>query len=205
MASPRQQPASIKSKASYHHGDLRSQLIKAARQLVINDGADQFKLSAACRLAGVSTAAPYRHFSDRDKLLDAVIIEGFHDLESMMRQSSGEHEAGSYEAISAIGSAYVEFARAQPNLFRVMFANRQGCNSDETRQAGQRAFRVLLEQVAAFQKKTRIDDTVSHAALPLWTLVHGLSFILIDNNLGLGDQPLDIPNMVARHCRQLLV
>ncbi|MEJ8562537.1 TetR/AcrR family transcriptional regulator [Yoonia sp. GPGPB17] len=68
-------------RTSYHHGDLRSQLIEATRQLVEEKGPDHFSVSEACRRAGVSTAAPYKHFKDKTEMLREVAAAG------MIRQS----------------------------------------------------------------------------------------------------------------------
>ncbi|MBX9926839.1 MAG: TetR/AcrR family transcriptional regulator, partial [Hyphomicrobiaceae bacterium] len=65
----------------YHHGDLRGALISAARQLVNERGAEQFSLADACRVAGVSTAAPYKHFRDKNEVLEELIIIGMHELQ----------------------------------------------------------------------------------------------------------------------------
>jgi len=66
----------IRRKTRYHHGDLRAQLIEATRQIVEEAGPDHFSVSQACRVAGVSTAAPYRHFRDREEMLSAVTLDG---------------------------------------------------------------------------------------------------------------------------------
>ncbi|MEM6374564.1 MAG: helix-turn-helix domain-containing protein, partial [Pseudomonadota bacterium] len=63
-------------RTNYHHGDLRADLVEATRRLVEEKGPDRFSVSDACRAAGVSTAAPYRHFEDRDEMLLAVCAEG---------------------------------------------------------------------------------------------------------------------------------
>lgn len=107
---------------SYHHGDLRSALIQASVELVSKHGADNFSLKDASIQAGVSVAAPYRHFTDKVELLQAVAVEGFSIMRADMLQVSKGLEVGSVECITALGVQYVEFARTYPQLFRLMFS-----------------------------------------------------------------------------------
>ena len=210
MARTRKSALRVSSKAAYHHGDLREHLVRAARQLVNKQGVAQFKLAGACQLAGVSSAAPYRHFADRDELLQAVVVAGFADLTKAAQVATAQFTPGTYESISAIGIAYVNFACREPNLFRLMFGRNHadepiGKNTEQITRSGSSCYDVLLEHVTKFLGKPDIDDEVRESAFPLWTFVHGLSFILIDNNLGMGDQAPDIASLVAHNCRRLLI
>jgi AcrR family transcriptional regulator len=206
MNSRSKSPGTVSSKSAYHHGDLREQLINAARQLIYDHGATQFKLCDACRLAGVSTAAPYRHFTDREELIDAVVTAGFNELSTSARKGAHAFSPGTYEAITSIGTAYVEFARRQPNLFRLMFGrHRSGEDACQIDAAGSESYQVLLQHVALFKGSQHVDAEVEHAAFPLWIFVHGLSFILIDNNLGSGAQQIDLAELIGDNCRRLLV
>lgn len=208
------------SKAGYHHGNLRDHLIAATRSLIDEHGPEHFKVADACRLAGVSTAAPYRHFSDREALLEAVAIAGFHDLRDEARAAGRLLPQGSTEAISAIGKAYVLFAIREPNLFRLMFShNSSGSDESEMESdtgihespkddvgssttlcgreaAGRECYEVLLEQLVFTLKRDVIDEEVIKAAFPLWTFVHGLSFLVIDGNLAVNQLPIDIMQQI---------
>ncbi len=208
------------NKAGYHHGNLRDHLIAATRSLVEADGSEHFKVADACRGAGVSTAAPYRHFSDRQALLDAVAIAGFNDLRDEARAAGKPHEQGSAKAVSAIGKAYVVFAIREPNLFRLMFGhNRVTPNqlvvASDTKTiidakvianssdivcprmgAGRECYEVLLEQLVITLQRDVIDEDVLKAAFPLWTFVHGLSFLAIDGKLAVHQLPIDIMQQI---------
>lgn len=105
---------------SYHHGDLPNALVRAAMELPEEGGAGNLSLRAAARRAGVSTAAPYRHSSDRGALLSAVAAVGYQELAERL---SAVHPAPSTpDDLAAAAVAYVQFALARPGLFRVMFA-----------------------------------------------------------------------------------
>lgn len=221
---------SSSNKAGYHHGNLRDHLIAATRSLIASDGSESFKVADACRHAGVSTAAPYRHFSDRQALLEAVAIAGFHDLRDEARAAGKSYVKGSAKAVSAVGKAYVVFACKEPNLFRLMFshnavecsqqlsnnhlsnnqliasgnktivdakncANSSGIVSDRMA-AGRECYEVLLEQLVITLKREVIDEEVLKAAFPLWTFVHGLSFLAIDGNLAVNQLPIDIMEQI---------
>lgn len=108
-------------KRGYHHGNLREALVEAARQLLAERGPEGFTLVDAARLAGVSPAAPYRHFRDKDALLAAVAVEGF---EAFARSQTGalKGHADPIAAFRAMGLAYLAFAQENPGAYMAMFA-----------------------------------------------------------------------------------
>jgi AcrR family transcriptional regulator len=106
-------------KKPYHHGELRQALVDAARTLVHERGAGGFSLSDACRRAGVSTAAPYRHFADKNEILSEVAAQGFIDLTTRTRAEAERHPLGSTVRIVALGRVYFSFATSEPALFRI--------------------------------------------------------------------------------------
>lgn len=169
-------------RTTYHHGDLRAGLIEATRQLVEENGPDRFSVSDACRKAGVSTAAPYRHFKTRDEMLLAVVMEGMDRFYETMRAGGEGHAPGSIEAIVGVGQAYVEFAEAEPGVFRLIFGLAQREDGlEEKRAKGMQIYGVLLNHLAIFLGRDSVDDIVHTQAFPLWTMVHGLSFLVIDD------------------------
>ncbi len=191
-------------KAAYHHGDLRAVLVEAARALVEAHGPDKLSLSDACRAARVSTAAPYRHFADKDALLLAVALEGMLRQRARMDAALIGHAPGSDAAIAALGIAYVEFAQAEPAVFRLMFGlTRTHKDFPDLLKAGRACFAIVLDQVA------RRDPAASEAAVlatgfRLWTFVHGLSFLLIDEKAVSMDIQVDLNDFVLENARRLL-
>ena len=173
-----------RKKTAYHHGDLREALILAAHRLIAERGPEDFTLADACRLAGVSTAAPYRHFADRGALVEAVALRGFDLLSQKTRGARDRHPVGSIEAIVAMGQAYVHFAEAEPALFRLMFGRHRACSTGPApTPEGGACFNVLLEGVEGFlTKHGRQSCGVMTLALPLWTIVHGTSSLSIDRD-----------------------
>src|SRR5690242_21768497 len=100
----------VRRKAHYHHGELREALIRATRQLVEQRGAENFTLADACRVAGVTTAAPYRHFRGKQEILEEIVSRGFGELRSMSTAALAQKGEGTLEGIVAMGQAYVAFA-----------------------------------------------------------------------------------------------
>ncbi|MEL7461126.1 MAG: TetR/AcrR family transcriptional regulator [Pseudomonadota bacterium] len=194
--------AKVKTKTAYHHGDLRQQLVAATRALVEAKGPDLFSVSEACRAAGVSTAAPYKHFADRTEMLVAVAMEGFGEMAEASIAAVSKHPPGSDEAISAMGVVYVEYADANPGVFKMMFAGDH--QTDDLEEAGHGCYGVVLHQVAARMGKTEIDDAVMRTAFPLWTFVHGLAFLRIDGKAEFAKVDTDLEDLVAMATRQLL-
>ncbi len=195
----------VKSKKGYHHGDLRAQLVNATRELVEENGPDRFSVSQACRLAGVSTAAPYRHFGDKQDMLVAVAIEGFGRLRSLMLDYAKEEPDDIVRRIGRIGMAYVHFAQAEPGVFQLMFTDHGRRDDEEAAQAGWGTYEVLLRQVAEYMGKSDIDDQVLARAFPLWTLVHGTSFLLVDAKVKVAEKlPVSVDDMILRATKGLL-
>ena len=180
-------------KARYHHGDLRESLIAATQALVVERGAEHFTLADACRFAGVSTAAPYKHFRDKQEILEIVCQRGFHTLRQVMVERAAAAGEGSLAALLDIGRTYVAFAQANPNLFRLMFGQNSDLKSSGiVDQAGTGCFTYVIEQVALFSSRKRQKADPRMLALKLWTFVHGAACLLIDKDYEKVAPDLDI-------------
>src|SRR5262245_43757186 len=128
----------------YHHGNLREALIQAARELIAEKGPAGFTFADAARSAGVSAAAPYRHFRDRDALLADVAREGFQRFEAMLSTGWANGKPDPVTAFNNVGKAYLTFARAEPAYYAAMFESGLPPDANaELRAAGDRAFAVL--------------------------------------------------------------
>jgi len=173
--------ATVTPKAAYHHGDLRAQLIAAVRDLVETHGPDGFSVAEAARRAGVSSAAPYKHFKDRPEILRGVVSEAMDRLRAAMEAGAAAHPIGSLEAVAAIGLAYVDFARSEPGVFRLVFGLTEGHeNAPELQQKGEGCFGVVVQAAAACLSLSPSDPEVQRRAYMLWSFVHGHSFLHID-------------------------
>ncbi|HEV8033866.1 TetR/AcrR family transcriptional regulator [Yoonia sp.] len=173
--------AAVTPKAAYHHGDLRAQLIAAVRELVETHGPDGFSVAEAARRAGVSSAAPYKHFKDRHEILRGVVSEAMDRLRAAMEEGAAHHPYGSLEAVAAVGLAYVAFAKTEPGVFRLVFGLTEGHeNAPDLLAKGEGCFGVVVQAVAACLGLPPGDPDVQRRAYMLWSFVHGHSFLTID-------------------------
>jgi len=159
----------------YHHGDLRHALITAALDVIEAEGPHALSLRGVARTVGVSHAAPYRHFADRDALLAAVGVQGFEALSGQMQAS-----APGPGWMASAAQAYVGFALAHPAHFQVMFSlglSRQAHAA--LGQAGRTTLDQLVDSVAREQAvgNLRAGDPMT-LALTAWSAVHGLACLL---------------------------
>jgi AcrR family transcriptional regulator len=186
------QSSGVTVKTGYHHGDLRAQLINAVRDLVETHGPDGFSVSEAARRAGVSSAAPYKHFRDRQEILQGVAGEAMDRLGEGMRTAASAHPAGSLEAVAAMGQAYVDFAKSGPGVFRLVFGLTEGHEeAPELLQKGQDCFGILLQAVADCLRRPLEDPVVQSRGYMLWTCVHGHSFLTIDRKTDVLAEQID--------------
>ena len=130
----------------YHHGNLKEALIRAALELIAQKGPAGFTFAEAARWAGVSPAAPYRHFRDRDELLANVALRGFEQFEAALARAWDDGRPDAFIALDRLGKAYLDFARTEPAYYSAMFeAGIPAGTNPELREAGDRAFAVLRE------------------------------------------------------------
>jgi AcrR family transcriptional regulator len=158
----------------YHHGNLREALIDAALALIAELGPSGFTFAEAARRAGVSPAAPYRHFRDRDALMAEVARRGFEILEIALQKAWNDGRPDVFSAFEAMGRAYLDFARSEPAYYVAMFeAGFQ--RTAEVKQAGDRAFEVLrtaAEHLVATLPPGQRPPAMM-MALHIWVLAHG--------------------------------
>lgn len=167
----------------YHHGDLRAALLRAAEAILDRDGPNALTLRAAAREAGVTHAAPAHHFGDLTGLLTALATEGFVRFRAhMLAEAAGTEPTA---RLAALGRGYVEFARASPGLFLLMFrSERLDWSCEALTSAGDAAFGLLLDADAdGVARAAPPDRGRLGAAMARWSLVHGLATLLLDGRL----------------------
>ncbi len=171
-------------KSSYHHGDLRAGLIEATRQLVEEKGPDGFSVTDACRLAGVSTAAPYKHFKDKAEMITVMVAEGMMRHRQDMLNALDDIPQGDPARITALGRQYVDFALKEPGVFRLKFGGfTDRLDDPKLQEAGEGTFSIVLQEVASCRGEQQITPDVRRRGFMLWSFVHGLSFLLADPKL----------------------
>lgn len=162
----------------YHHGDLRNALLESARLILEEDGLDELSLRAVARKAGVSHAAPYRHFPSHEALLVELSVEGFAELRSALR-NAGVHTGSMDDRIANIGAAYMRFVARRPALARLMFGPQL---------PNRESFPDLA--AAADGIAEEVGSSLGDPALGLavWAAVHGLAVLILENVIDLGQR-----------------
>lgn len=162
----------------YHHGNLREALIRAALELIAEKGPSGFTFAEAARSAGVSPAAPYRHFRDRDELLSDVARRGFEKFEAALQGAWNDGRPDPMTAFERVGKAYLGFARTEPAYYSAMFeAGVPLDSSPDLQQAGDRAFAVIRtasEHLIATMPAGRRPPALM-MALHIWAMSHGIA------------------------------
>lgn len=162
----------------YHHGNLSEALVQAALKLIKEFGLTGFTFADVTRAVGVSPAAPYRHFRDRDALLADIARRGFEQFAAELTLAWNEGRPDPLTAFKAVGKAYLAFARDEPAYYATMFE--AGLSTDDNRelaQASDRAFGVLRqaaeELIAGMPPGSKPPALM--VALHVWALSHGVA------------------------------
>ena len=169
------------SSATYHHGDLKNALARAARAQIAEKGAASLNLRAVARVLGVTHPAAYRHFANKEALLEAVAQEGFDELADALHKSV-EGEKGLEPTLYALANTYLNFALENPELTRVMFALIPAdtrMKNEKLYAASKRAYTALTTSVEALGGDTSTDSAV------VWALLHGLAELTIEKQVPL--------------------
>jgi len=165
-------------KRPYHHGDLRNALLDAARSILEEESLGALSLRAVARRAGVSHAAPYRHFPNHEALLVELASEGFAELRREIAEAAAAPGEKS-DRVANVGAAYMRFVARRPALARLMFGPQL---------PNREAFPALAE--AADGVGDEIGRALHDAALGLavWAAVHGLAMLVLENVIDLGQR-----------------
>jgi AcrR family transcriptional regulator len=173
---------------AYHHGDLRNALLDAARKILEEETLTQLSLRAVARRAGVSHAAPYRHFPNHEALLVELAKEGFDELRDELH-SAGAATGAESDRIAKIGAAYMRFVVRRPELTSLMFGQ-QLPNRDSFPELGTAADAIGGEIGAALHDQA--------LGLAVWAAVHGLAMLILRNVIDLGQRKSGLDVLPSR-------
>lgn len=192
MAEPAQKPR-------YHHGDLRAALIAAAQDILAQSGVAALSLRGVAARAGVSHAAPYRHFADKEDLLAAVAAAAFERLTASLDAAAPQIAAKDPdESLVALACAYFRFAAENPDAYRLIFATETTFTrkTPELEAAGAAAFARLADGVRRCLPANAAEAAALGAAALAWAELHGLAMLLLEGRIpsamrgGLPDEAL---------------
>jgi AcrR family transcriptional regulator len=169
---------------SYHHGNLRAELLDTADRQLQETGIEDLSLRALARRLGVSQTAPYRHFADKNELLAALATRGYRKLLQALRAASAATGECPRAQLMAFAHAYVDYAASNPKLFKLMFgpALQPTDRYPELRAASRDTLQLVQDilqhgvDCGMFQHA----DNVAYLANAAWSSIYGLSILLVD-------------------------
>jgi len=199
----------MKSKKSdtYHHGNLKESLVSTALEMLDTEGLEAITLRELASRLGTSRSAIYRHFKGKDDLMRAVILEGFMKLDQAIAPFFEHSEMPLLERFHAMGRSYIDFARSNPNLYRLLFGPDMSQEREVVCQEERPDLHRLLNNRAdaeiiasepddAFHRLVKIIVEAQTLALfkegdpvmlatTIWSFLHGLSMLAIDGHLNI--------------------
>lgn len=163
----------------YHHGNLKEALMEAALELIAQKGPGGFTFAEAARNAGVSPAAPYRHFRDRDELLASIALRGFDQFDAALNAAWDDGRPDTPTAFQRMGKAYLAFARDEAALYSAIFESGLAMEDNPALQAASdRAFahmRAACERLAGMMPPHVTRPPALMMALHIWAMSHGVA------------------------------
>ena len=171
---------------TYHYGDLKNALIKAGVEILGRDGIGSLSLRKVAKQAGVSHAAPYAHFADKQALIAAISTESFKQLYSQIGAVKQTYQPNPETLLIEVAWAYVQFALNEPDRFKLMFSSVLEKEKDypDFVEISQKNFRQLVEIVEICQQAGVVENGASDLlSLSLWGTVHGFVSLLLEGQI----------------------
>jgi AcrR family transcriptional regulator len=170
-------------KRGYHHGSLKQALVDAAIDILAEGGPAALTLTEAARRAGVTPAAPYRHFSGRDALLSEIARQGFETFGARIEAAWDEGRPDARAAMRAMCAAYLKFAREETGLYAAMFGRAATLADPQAGGAADHALEILWRAVVAWLQEAKAPPQgARHVALQIWAVAHGVAMLTISGH-----------------------
>ena len=174
----------VGERRGYHHGRLKDALIEAARSLIAQRGPAGFTLAEAAKLVGVTAAAPYRHFTDREDLMGELARRGFEQFATRLQLAWDAGRPDPLTAFRRMGTAYLGFAKDEPGLYTAMFGSVAHLRPDAPAVAGQNALDILIGAAAVVLQHSGASMRVARTlAMQIWTASHGAATLMLGGHL----------------------
>jgi AcrR family transcriptional regulator len=174
------------SKTTYHHGDLKNALIRAGVEILAEQGVSGLSLRQVALRAGVSHAAPYAHFADKQSLIAAISTDGFLRLYDEIKTAANAHRTNPPQQLLETARTYLEFATKDPARFKVMFSGvlEQEKEYPEFVEASKKNYEMLVEIVQTCQAEGFLPTGPAElAAISIWATVHGLAALALERQI----------------------
>ncbi len=170
----------------YHHGDLKNAIIKAGMEILAQQGVDGLSMRKVAKKAGVSYAAPYAHFADKQAIIAAISTEGFQRLYEQVYAAAEAHTADPSQQLIEVAWAYVQFALNEPDYFKITFSGilQQEKDYPDFVAISQKNFGLVVTVVQACQAAGVLrPGPADLMAVSTWSLVHGFVALALDGQI----------------------
>ena len=174
------------TKKNYHHGDLKNALIQAGWEILAREGVGGLSLRKVAQQAGVSHAAPYAHFVDKQALIAAISTDGFYRLYERLSEVAGKYSSQPREQFIETAWAYLQFAQTYPDRFKLMFSGILEKEKDypEFVEISYKNLGLIVSIVEACQAAGILRPGPAEAtAVSVWSLVHGFVLLLLEGQI----------------------
>ena len=184
---------------TYHHGNLKKELIKCACKMCERDGYTKLSIRSLAKESKVSQTAPYRHFKKKEDLYAAIVKEGFEKLNKEMKSIQIKN-AKNY--LISCGKTYIDFGLKNANTYDLMFGTAVGNYADypDLSESANRLFQFLM---SSFKRLSDDDnEIIAFKCITLWSMVHGLVGIIRKVNIagdGSEDGPMPFANQISKN------
>jgi AcrR family transcriptional regulator len=179
-------PRPASKKKTYHHGDLKNALIKAGADILSKEGVSALSLRKVAQKAGVSHAAPYAHFADKQALIAAISTEGYKQLYEQIAQAADRYRSDPLRRLVEASWAYVQFALAEPDQFKVTLSGMIEKEQDYPAfvETAKQSFNLVVEIVEQCQQAGILRQGAPDlTAVSVWGLIHGFVTLLMENQI----------------------
>ncbi len=191
----------------YHHGDLKNALIQAGIEILSKEGLQAFSLRSVAKRAGVSHAAPYSHFADKEALIAAIAAEGYRKLYAKLAAAQ-QSSSDPLTRLQETAFAYLQFALDEPDHFKITFSGvvEAEKNYPEYVEQSQRCYALVVELVTECQiHGLFVEENVQFLAVSIWSSIHGFAQLALANQFpGALLKEYSIWDIFRFHLRQLL-
>lgn len=188
---------------SYHHGDLKAELIEQGLKLLDAEGYERFSLRKLAKRCGVSQTAPYRHFHSKDDLIGAITGQALAEFAHHLQTAVQQHPGSSKQQLTEMGMAYIRFFAAKPEYLRLLFFTniqlRRRFYGDARVQKNNNTFQILYDATARYVAENPGESiTQDELILYCWGLVHGISTLLASGEINNNEQTLAQAEKIVR-------
>jgi AcrR family transcriptional regulator len=173
-------------KKSYHHGDLKNALIEAGAEILSKEGVGALSLRKVAQKAGVSHAAPYAHFADKQTLIAAISTEGYKKLYEQIAQVAEQYQSDPLRRFVEASWTYVQFALDEPDQFKVTLSGMIEKEQDYPAfvETARQTFSLVVDIVAQCQQAGILRQGAADlTAVSVWALIHGFVTLLLENQI----------------------